>query len=436
MQRIVTALILSLFTVLAFLPSMAQAAVKPNVYVVYVDDFQQIDPSVAQLIKRAFAEAEADPDGAAVVIVMDTPGGYVQSALDIQTVMLTSKMKSIVYVTHSAISAGALIGTAAEKLYMHPGSSIGAAEPRMLGSNEVADPKILTTVVQAAKSAAQARGRDEDIARAMVDRNARLPWQQDELLSLTAKDAVDRKFADGIASSLDDAIKLAGIAEYELVEITPSFSEQVGRFLTTPWVAILLLVVGVIAIGLEFMKPGLTFPGLIGVLCLGLFFMGNVLIGTAGWLELSLALIGVLLLIVEAFVPGFGIFGAGGVIAVGASIFLSAPTSGHAMQYLMFTAVAFAIALFGIVRAVSRRGLGKALTLSTDAQGWVPHRADLSGLVGMEGKALTILRPSGTALIGSDRVDVVADGDYLPLGARVKVIRVEGTRVVVRSVAE
>lgn len=436
MQRFVTALILSLFTLLSFLPGMAEAAGKPKVYVVYVDGFQQIDPYVAQLIKRAFAEAEADPDGKAVAIVMDTPGGYVQSAMDIQTVMLTSKLTSIVYVTHSAISAGALVGTAAEKLYMHPGSSIGAAEPRVLGSDQPADPKILSSVVQAARSAAQARNRDEDIARAMVDRNARLPWQKDELLSLTAKDAVDRKFADGIVDSLDEAIKRAGFAEYQAVEVVPTFSEQVGRFLTTPWVAILLLVVGVIAIGAEFAKPGLTFPGLIGVLCLGLFFMGNVLVGTAGWLELSLAVIGVLLLIVEAFVPGFGIFGAGGVIAVGASIFLSVPTPELATKYLLFTAVAFMVALFAIIRAISKRGLGKALTLEKDAQGWVPHRADLVGLVGLEGKTITTLRPAGTALIGSDKVDVVTEGDFLPPGTKVKVLRVDGTRVVVRALAE
>jgi membrane-bound serine protease (ClpP class) len=54
--------------------------------------------------------------------------------------------------------------------------------------------------------------------------------------------------------------------------------------------------------------------------------------------------------------------------------------------------------------------------------------------VGRDGTALTDLRPSGTARIGDERVDVVTEGEYVPQGSRVQVLRSEGYRHVVRKV--
>lgn len=211
-----------------------------------------------------------------------------------------------------------------------------------------------------------------------------------------------------------------------------TFSQQAGRFLTIPWVAALLLVVGVIALGVEAMKPGVTFPGLLGITSLGLFFLGHVLVGTAGWLEVILAIIGVLLIVVEVFVPG-GVFGIAGAVAVAASVFLAVPTPEQAAAYLLAAALAFLVVLFVLIRTIGKRGLGRFLTLEKSAQGWVPPRTDLTTLLGQEGKSLTVLRPAGTAQFGNLKVDVVTEGEFLPAGVSVTVIQVEGTRVVVRQ---
>ena len=125
-----------------------------------------------------------------------------------------------------------------------------------------------------------------------------------------------------------------------------------------------------------------------------------------------------------------------GLLAMGASIFLAVPSRQLAVSYLMYTAIAGMVALFGIVRGISRRGLGKALTLEQDSKGYVPARADLTGLVAQEGEALTVLRPAGIARFGDRKVDVVTEGEYLPAGALIKVIRVDGTRVIVRAQME
>lgn len=433
MRRRFALLFLVMLSVLSLLPGVAGAAGQQKVYVLRIDQWQEIGPVTAQVTKRVFAEAEADPEAVAVAIVLDTPGGLVQSALEMKKTILGSKLKSVAFVNDNAISAGALIGTASEKLYMSRGSLIGAALPVDGVTREQADAKTLSVVVDAFESAAVARGRDKAIARAMVDPSAKLSWQGVAPLTLDYQEAIERKYADGEAKDLMDALKLAGITDPQLVEFEMTFSEQVGRFLTLPWVATALLVIGIIAIGVEFMKPGVTLPGMIGLVSLGLFFLGNVLVGTAGWLELSLALIGVLMLVIEAFVPGFGVFGVGGVVAVAASIFLAVPSRDLAVRYLMFASLAFVVALFGIIRAISKRGLGKALTLESQAKGWVPARVDLAYLVGHKGKALTVLRPAGMAQFGDTKVDVVTEGDFVSAGTEVTVIRVDGARVVVRS---
>lgn len=436
MRRLFAGLLLGLMAILMLMPGTVLAAEKQRVYVVRMDGWQQIDAGLAQITKRIFAQAEDDPDAAAVVVVLDTPGGWVDSALEITNLMLGSELTTIAYVEGGAISAGALIATAGEKLYMHPGSAIGAAEPREAGTNKPADYKALSVLAGTFKSTAQARGRDAKIARAMVDKDSPIPGQEGALLTLTYKEAVEKGYADGEAANLEDAIKKAGISDFVLVEPEITVSERAGRFLTDPFIATLLLVVGVIAIGLEFMKPGLTVPGLVGVVFLGLFFLGNTLVGTAGWVELSLALIGIILLVIEAFVPGFGIFGIGGVVAMGASIFFAVPSATLAWQYLMWTALAFLVALIGIIRGISQRGLGKALTLGDTAKDWTFSRTPVPVVDGQEGKSLTVLRPAGTAEFGEQKLDVVTEGEYIGVGRKVKIIRVEGTRVVVRALDE
>jgi len=436
MRRIFARVILLLMVVLMILPLGAASALTEKVYVLRVDEFQTIDPGLSNFTSRLIAQAEADPDAVALLIVIDTPGGLVQSAFEMKDAILGTKLKTITWVKSSAISAGALIAIAGEHFYMNPGSTIGAAEPRTQGSTEPADPKIVSAVAAHFASAAQARGRDARIARAFVDRGARIEGQTDQLLSLTYQEAIDKGFADGQATSIEEAVNMAGIAQFELVETEWTLRDRIGRFLTSPSVASLLLIAGIIAIGIEFMQPGVTLPGLVGVVFIGLFFAGNVLVGTAGWLELSLALIGAVLLVVEAVVPGFGIFGIAGLVAIGAAIFFAVPSAELAIRYLMYSSVSFLFVLATLLRTISRKGMGKALTLEYSLEGAQSSRVNVVGLVGKTGKATSSLRPSGSVWIGGERIDVISEGDYVEKGTEVEVIRVEGTRVVVRPVGQ
>ncbi len=436
LRRVFVRVVLGLIAVMLVLPIGTAGAASNKVYVLRVDEFQTIDPGLANFTDRIFARAEADPDAVAVVIVIDTPGGLVQSAFQMKDRVLGSKLKTITWVKSSAISAGALVAITGERFYMNPGSTIGAAEPRLQGSTEPADPKVVSAVAAHFASAAQARGRDPKIARAFVDRGAPIEGQTEELLSLTYQEAIDKRFADGQAISIEAAVRLAGIDQFQLVETEWTWRDRAGRILTTPTVASLLLIAGIIAIGIEFMKPGVALPGLLGVVFLGLFFAGNVLVGTAGWLELSLALIGAVMLVVEALVPGFGIFGIAGLGAIGAAIFLAGPSAELAVRYLGYSSVSFLVVLGALIRTIGRNGMGKDLTLDYSLAGAQSSRTDLMGLVGKTGKATSSLRPGGSVWIGGERVDVITEGDYVDQGTEVVVLRVEGTRVVVRPVSQ
>lgn len=147
-------------------------------------------------------------------------------------------------------------------------------------------------------------------------------------------------------------------------------------------------------------------------------------------LVVLLMVVGVVLLALEIFViPGFGIVGLLGcasILAAGVVAWM-----GLAPGYGLLAAVAGAAAAGVMLWSFPRTRAGRAMVLhETQRSGRGPD-ARLASLAGMEGRALTPLRPSGTAEIGDRTVDVVTDGVYVDAGVPVRVAKVEGTRVVV-----
>ncbi|BDG61414.1 NfeD family protein [Caldinitratiruptor microaerophilus] len=415
-------------------PPSARAASGPappggRVYAVHVRE--TIDPGLAAIVQGAVRRAEADPAARGLAIVVDTPGGLVQAAEGIRNALLNTRLATVAFVEGRAASAGALVTLAAQRVYMRPGSSIGAAEPIPYSD------KAVSYVAGLFQATAEARGRDPRVAAAMVDKSVTIPGvTTGKPLTLTWRQAVSLGIADGEAADLGTALRAAGLGGAEVTWYEPGRGERVARYLTSPWVASLLLLLGVGGLALEMAKPGLGLPGLVGLVSLVAFFASHYLIGTARWLELTLVLLGAALLVIEMFVPGFGVFGVAGAIAVGAGIFLSAPTPGLAATYLAITAVGAVLVLAALARYISRHGMIRWLTLEERLgreQGVVPGRVELAALVGARGVAVTPLRPAGVAVFGDRRVDVVTQGEFVPPGQTVEVILVEGTRVVVRA---
>lgn len=145
-----------------------------------------------------------------------------------------------------------------------------------------------------------------------------------------------------------------------------------------------------------------------------------------------LTLIGVILVFVELFVPGM-IAGICGGIALIAAIILAYVHYGVDRGNMMLAAVLLGAVVLFIwwMRAFPESRIGRRWTLQTEVPP-DPRDSKFGDLDQRNGKALTALRPAGTALIEGRRVDVVAESDLIEAGAPVRVVRVEGAKVVVR----
>jgi membrane-bound ClpP family serine protease len=150
-------------------------------------------------------------------------------------------------------------------------------------------------------------------------------------------------------------------------------------------------------------------------------------------LQIILFAVGLFLLIVEAFMPGFGIAGITGLVLLIIGIIMTArgPTDVLVMVIIL-------LLLMGILLAITLRSAKKGLI----AKRLILHSAarheegfstseDTSGLIGRTGITLTVLRPSGSAEFGEERMDVVSEGVYIGKGTKVRIIRTEGRRIVV-----
>ncbi len=150
-----------------------------------------------------------------------------------------------------------------------------------------------------------------------------------------------------------------------------------------------------------------------------------------------LLVIGLVFLLMEVFIPSAGLLLIGGVGALSGSLFVAFRSS-LALGVLVIVLIVILLPTEIIigVKLFPKTPLGKRMILGPKAQTTASDRApveDLSGLVGKEGVTLTYLRPAGVADLEGRRVDVVAEGTMIDAHRPVKVVLVDGNRVVVRE---
>lgn len=400
-----------------------------------------ITPATAQFVSSSIERAnEAQP--LALVFLIDTPGGRVDAAEDIVDAILREAQLPTIAVVESALSAGAIIAMSAEQLAMLPGSEIGAATVINALTGQQASEKINSAWRGMFRSVASARGRNTEVAEGMVDKSVVVPGisTAEELITLTGAQAVEYNIADLQASSLQDALAQLGYADVPIERLEPSLTQRVAGYLTMPLVAALLLAVGIGGILIEIFTPGFGVPGALGVVALALYFGGAFIATPASVFDLVLILGGVLLLAAEVLViPGFGV---AGILGLGAIIFSTVRVFQGNSVFVLGYATLFGSVLLGLAFwLLPNTRFGHILMLSDRLEsGSRPTEpsnetaAGLSALAGQQGVAASDLRPAGVARFGSQRVDVVTEGDYVDSGAQIQVLRVEGNRVTVRVI--
>ncbi|SMO50420.1 NfeD family protein [Melghirimyces algeriensis] len=396
---------------------------------------QEVERGLSKFLDRAFTEAE-QAGAKAVVLEMDTLGGDVEAALEIGKLIRNSELPVTVYIKGKAISAGSYIALNADHILMTPDSAMGAAEPRTL-NGKTADPKTVAFWASSMRAAAEAHGRNADIAAGMVDRNLVIQGlkKKGELMSLSAGQAVKHNMADQTVEGDKDVLNFLDASASDLVRVELTLSEQLARFVTSPYVIPILFMIGLAGIAIEVFTPGFGVPGVIGLGAFGLYFFGHYLAGFAGAESFVLFAAGIILMVIELFVPGFGIFGILGLLSLVAAVITAAYDRTFSLVSFFIAIGATGLGMGIAMRYFGAKGIWNRFILNRMQEKQEGYVSQISRdeLVGKTGETLTPLRPSGSALIDGVRQDVVSEGEYIPAKTPVEVINVQGVRVVVKK---
>lgn len=439
-----------------------------KVVVIKVGEKDLVNKHAFKFWRRVIERVNAEK-AKAVVFELDTPGGLAMDTADLIMVQMQKlEVPSYAFVNQKALSAGALVASGTDAIYMHPVSAIGAAA--LVNGNGAEMDEVMRAKIESAfdafvRTVAESKGRNPDVLRAMMFRDEYFDFGEisvpdGKLLTLTASEAaaeVDGKplLAKGIVKSIDELLEKEGLSEYEVVRAEPSGMEKFAYWVTA--MSAVLILVGIGGAYLEMKTPGFGLGGGISLLAFGLFFFGNYAAGNmAGYGLTVLFVIGVVLLIVEFFVlPGMIFPGIIGGIMVLASLFLAMVDefafddfsergwdSANAWEFVNAPSLALALGLTGAVVLIllSMRFLPSApvfnrLVMSNElAKG--PGTGGASAAaesVGMTGKTLTDLRPAGKGEFGGKVLDITAANGFIASGKKVVVTSADGLRTLVEE---
>ncbi len=444
MKRIII-LLLQLFCIASAIYSQEET----KIYLFKVEE--DIAQPAVMRVEKALEKAKENQSDL-LIMQLNTFGGELAAADKIRTMLLQSEIPVWAYIDNNAASAGALISIACERIYMHSGSSIGAATV-VNQTGEVQPDKYQSYMRSMMRATAEARGRRPDIAEAMVDPDVEVKDIVDsgKVLTFTTEEAIANNYCEGQAESVKELLEKAGVQNYVIEEQRYTFIEKVINFLINPMISGLLIMLIIGGIYFEFQSPGIGFPLAMAVLGALLYFAPLYLEGLAANWEIILFVVGIALLAVEIFViPGFGVAGVGGIIFIVGGLALSlvgnigfdfsgVPTSDMIQSFstvIIAISVSFPLAIWLGKRLFVNTTIGDKLALVAEqksSEGYTVSQPEFNSLVGSQGVAETILRPSGKVRIGTEVYDAVAQVSYIEKGEKIRVVMHENSNLVVEK---
>ncbi|RKD34736.1 NfeD family protein [Thermohalobacter berrensis] len=400
-----------------------------DVYVIPIKG--EINKATYQFIKKN-VDMIIDKEPMAIVFEIDTYGGLVKSAEDIKNLIMNLEIPTIAFVNTKAESAGVLITIACDKIVMAEGATIGSAET--IPNTE----KILSWWVETLKATAQQRGRDPQLVAAMADKDIEIDdiVAKGKLLNLSYKRAEQLGFIDLVSNEYDNFLDKLNISYNNIIKIETNARVKLANMLTNPYISGILIFIGFIGLLIEVFTPGFGAGGTISFISFALFFGGSILAGNTGWGVLILFIAGLALLLIEAAIPGFGVPGIGGIALFVVSIVLASDNIeigilSVGISIILTIVIAILLLKYGYKSPYLDRII---LSSKQENKSGYVSIASRENYLNKEGIAITSLRPAGTIEIDGDRVDAVTEGGYIDKGSKVKVLKVEGPRVVVRKI--
>ena len=477
---IITSLLIYSCTFFSFAQEDSVKNIKQDVIVISVSG--EVDPSMAAFIGRALQNSE-EHNNPLFILQMDTFGGRLDAAYNIvDTLSNITKGKTVAFVTKRAISAGALIALACNKLVMKSNTTIGDCAPITISND---GPKMLGEKFQSplrAKFRALAKKNNYPpaLAESMVTAEMivfkivlpdttlyldstgfedLIPSQKKkiiskttvvkrgELLTMDNQEAKELRFSFANAESIKEVLSLLNITDYSITTITRNWSEKFVGFIAM--IAPILLMIGFAALYTEMKTPGFGVPGIVGIMCIALVFGGQYMVGMANYTEMLLLFTGIILLGVELFViPGFGIIGIAGILLMAVGMILSLqdfvipkPEMPWQQDILEKNILTMTLSLLGsvilivlffkfIFPRISGVISGPYLS-ATLAEAHSTSESSLALSEGDRGVVTKILRPTGSVKIGNNTYDVITEGEFIEKGEPVIITQIKGNNIVV-----
>ena len=426
-------LLILLFLLCVLGPCTVRVAAQTNqVVVLHLDD--TIQPISQDYLKRGIDKA-AEIHAQAVLVLMDTPGGLLDSMRAMVGDILASPVPVIVYVAPAgsrAGSAGFFIMESADIAAMAPGTEAGAAHPVVeMGSvSDTMKEKILNDALAFLRSYVSVRGRDVDAAQQAVSQSK--SYTADEAEKLHLIDVIAPNTATLLADVDGRTVKRFNGAEQTLhtknaalVDVGPTIREEIMDRLMDPNLAVLILLAGALLIYMEFNTPGTIIPGALGTLLVLLaLFSLNLL--PVRYTSLALIAGALVLMVLEAKFPSHGVLAISGTVALilGTLTLVAGPIP--EMRVQLATAIATGVAFGAITTFLIRiawRARQNKVMIGPEA------------LVGAVGVAQQELAPQGQILVHGELWVAVADAP-IAAGDSVRVRGVEGLKLLVERVTQ
>jgi membrane-bound serine protease (ClpP class) len=421
---------------LALQPARAQGEA-PVALVMTADG--PIMPPMLEYIKRGITVAE-QRDAEVLVIQLNTPGGSIETMLEIIRAIRASDVPVTVYVAPKnaiAGSAGAMITMAGHVAAMAPETSIGASSP-ISGSGEnltsTAEAKAKEITKASIRPLVTPRGEEAlALAEAMIDEAKAATADEAlevNLIDFVADDLEDLlQVLDGFTVQMNDGPRTIDTSGVETVPLNMSFIEQFLLFLTDPNIAFLLLAIGVQAILIEISSPGGWVAGFIGVVCLTLAVYGMGVL-PVNWFGIIFLITAFVLFILDIKAPTHGALTTAGVASfiIGALVLFNSPgvPQFQRVSVPLVVATGFVIGLlFMVILVYALRALK------------VPVSAGIESLIGKIGTARTVVEGGGGQVqLGSElwSAESIDTNQAIGKGDRVEVVEVKGLRLKVRKV--
>ena len=402
-----------------------------------------IDKAAQRKVVTGLQKAiEADAD--VVLLDLDTYGGAVDAADSIRSAILRYEKPVVAYVNMQAASAGALISIACDSIYMKTGSSIGAATVVDQSGNVMPD-KYQSFMRGMMRSTAQAKGRNPEIAEAMVDTAG--------VLSLTPEEAVKVGYCEGIyENEVEVAEAVSGDKEFVIknMEDDMTWIDRLIQLLLNPLLQSIFMMMIIGGIFVEIRTPGIGLPLVTAIVGALLYFAPGYVGHLAEHWEILMFVVGLILIGLEIFViPGFGVCGISGIVIVVISLALAMVDNVEFHRWdgtfslepvlmpLGIVIISSAAAVFGsvwLVRKLYPTRTFDHIALRQEmkaSEGFTGVVSGLETLVGETVEVFSDMRPSGKVKTSDGRIleATLKFGGFASKGQPLKVLSAEQGRL-------